>query len=62
MTDATEDTKLVIYNTIGQEVYATNLTQATINHINPNKVFANGVYYVKIKKDAITTIKKLIIR
>ncbi len=62
MNDATEDTKLVIYNTIGQEVYATNLTQATINHINPNKVFANGVYYVKIKKDAVTTIKKLIIR
>ncbi|CAN1501487.1 Secretion system C-terminal sorting domain [Flavobacteriaceae bacterium] len=62
MNGATADTKLVIYNTIGQEVYATNLTQATINHINPNKVFANGVYYVKIKKDAATTIKKLIIR
>ena len=62
MNGATADTKLVIYNTIGQEVYATNLMQATINHINPNKVFANGVYYVKIKKDAVTTIKKLIIR
>jgi hypothetical protein len=62
MNGATADTKLVIYNTIGQEVYATNLTQATINHINPNKVFANGVYYVKIEKDAATTIKKLIIR
>ena len=61
MNDATGDTKLVIYNTIGQEVYATNLTQATINHINPNKVFAKGVYYVKIKKDTATTIKKLII-
>jgi hypothetical protein len=62
MNGATADTKLIIYNTIGQEVYATNLTQATINHINPNKVFANGVYYVKIKKDVTTTIKKLIIR
>ena len=27
----------------------------------PNKVLAKGVYYVKIKKDAQTTIKKLII-
>lgn len=62
MNDATEDTKLVIYNTIGQEVYATNLTKTTINHINPNMVFSNGVYYVKIKKDATTTIKKLIVR
>jgi hypothetical protein len=61
MTDATEDTKLVIYNTIGQEVYATNLKQSSINHVNPNKVFAAGVYYVKITKDAATTIKKLII-
>jgi hypothetical protein len=62
MNDATEGAKLVIYNTIGQEVYATNLTKTTINHINPNMVFSNGVYYVKIKKDATTTIKKLIIR
>ena len=61
MNNANGDTKLVIYNTIGQEVYATNLTQATINHITPNKVFAKGVYYVKIKKDTATTIKKLII-
>jgi hypothetical protein len=61
MNAATEDTKLVIYNTIGQEVYATNLTRANINHINPNKIFAKGVYYVKIRKDAATTIKKLII-
>jgi hypothetical protein len=61
MNDANEDTKLIIFNTIGQEVYSTNLTQATINHINPNKSFAKGVYYVKIKKDAATTIKKLII-
>ena len=61
MNDATEDTKLIIFNTIGQEVYATNLTQSNINHINPNKSFAKGVYYVKIKKDAATTIKKLII-
>ena len=62
MNDATEYTKLVIYNTIGQEVFATNLKKATINHINPSKVFADGVYYVKIKKDDTTTIKKLIIR
>ncbi len=61
MNDATADTKLVIYNTIGQEVYSTNLTKATINNINPNMVFAKGVYYVKIKKDTATTIKKLII-
>ncbi len=62
MNDATEDTKLIIYNSIGQEVYATNLTQATINHIDTNKVFANGIYYVKIIKEATTSIKKLIIR
>jgi len=62
MNSANGDTKLVIYNTIGQEVYASNLTQTTINHINPNKVFADGVYYVKIQKDAAMTIKKLIIR
>ena len=62
MNDATEDTKLIIYNSIGQEVYATNLTQTTINHIDPNKIFANGIYYVKIIKDATKSIKKLIIR
>ena len=61
MNGATEDTKLTIYNAIGQEVYATNLTQTTINHIKPNKVFAKGVYYVKIKKETATTVKKLII-
>ncbi len=61
MTDATDDTKLVIYNTIGQEVYTTNLTPSSINHIDPNKVFAVGVYYVKITKEQVTTIKKLII-
>ncbi len=61
MNDANEDTELIIFNTIGQEVYATNLMQSNINHINPNKYFAKGVYYVKIKKEATTTIKKLII-
>jgi hypothetical protein len=61
MNGANDRTKLIIYNTIGQEVYATNLLQTAINHITPNKVFAKGVYYVKVEKDTRTTIKKLII-
>ncbi len=61
MNGANDETKLIIYNTIGQEVYATNLLQTAINHITPNKVFAKGVYYVKVEKDTRTTIKKLII-
>jgi hypothetical protein len=61
MNGATEDTKLSIYNAIGQEVYATNLMQTAVNHIKPNKVFAKGIYYVKIKKESATNIKKLII-
>jgi hypothetical protein len=61
MNNATQDTKLTIYNSIGQEVYTTNMTTSPINHINPNKVFATGVYYVKITKEGATTINKLII-
>ena len=59
--NATQDTKLTIYNSIGQTVYSTYLTDSPINHINPNSVFATGVYYVKIAKEGTTTIKKLII-
>jgi hypothetical protein len=61
MNNASEDTKLTIYNSIGQTVYSTNLTPSPINHINPNRVFTTGVYYVKIAKEGTTTIKKLII-
>ncbi len=61
MNNATQDTKLTIYNSIGQAVYTTNMTASPINHINPNKVFATGVYYVKIAKEGATTINKLII-
>ncbi|MCX6172633.1 MAG: Ig-like domain-containing protein [Flavobacterium sp.] len=61
MNNSTEDTKLSIYNSIGQEVYITYLSSTTINHIKPNKVFATGVYYVKIFKEGETITKKLII-
>ena len=59
MNNATQDTKLTIYNSIGQTVYTTNMTASPINHIDPNKVFATGVYYVKIAKEGATTINKL---
>lgn len=61
MTDATIETELLIYNSMGQEVYQTYLKPGSINHICPNKVFAKGVYFVKIVKDGITKIEKLII-
>lgn len=61
MENATKDTYLTIYNTVGQVVYTTNLKDLSVNHINPNKVITSGVYYVKIKKDGATTIKKLVI-
>ena len=61
MNDATADTKLQIYNSLGQEVYTSFLTHSMINHINPKKDFPAGVYYVNIKKDDTTTVKKLII-
>lgn len=61
MNEATADTKLQIYNSLGQEVYTSFLTHSMINHINPKKDFPAGVYYVNIKKDDTTTVKKLII-
>jgi hypothetical protein len=61
MNEVPKDTKLTIYNEMGQEVYTTNLTESSTNHINPNKAFAKGVYYVKIKNETATTVNKLII-
>ena len=61
MPNSITDAKLIIYSTIGQEVYTTNLSSTNSNQIKPDKPLAGGVYYVKITSEGKTTCKKLII-
>lgn len=58
--NATNGAKLSIYNTIGQEVYTTNLIQSS-SKITPNQTFGSGIYFVKITQDNQEIVKKLII-
>lgn len=62
MPNATNDTKLTIYNTIGQEVYTTNLIPSSNTKITPNKTLGTGIYFVKITQDNEEIVKKLIIK
>lgn len=61
MPNAINGAKLSIYNTIGQEVYTTNLIQSANNKITPNQKLETGIYFVKVTQDNEEIVKKLII-
>jgi len=56
------DTKVNIYNSIGQLVFSLNLESKTRNSIDLGNVIAKGLYYVKIIQGDREATKKLIVQ
>ena len=56
-----EGAKLNLNNELGQELYQTILTTTAVK-VNPNRVLASGIYFVKIEHEGKTTTRKLIIQ
>jgi hypothetical protein len=54
-------TKMEVFNTLGQNVFISNLNHSGLNFIDTGKILTSGIYYVKISQARKDVIKKLII-